>query len=487
MTRLASLGKNSIVYGLGQVLTRALSVLFLPLLTRYLSPADYGAIGLVTILNAVLQPALAFGTGMSLGPNYFRSEDPQHRRNVIGSALVFNSAGALVVLAVGYLFSAKLAAAFGRPELGPLLPYGLAMAAFAQPLSVVQLWLQFTERSRASVLLTLVQTVSTFGCALYFVVKLGWGARGMLAASTLGTALGASIGAALLLRQLKLGFSGTILRRLLRDGAPLLGGIGANFLLNNGPRLVLERNAGLTVLGYFTLGAQLALPMDLAVSAFTTAWYPFFMSFTTRQQEAPRVFGRALRLYLWGFGAVAMLAFAFARFGVRLVAAPQFEPAFMAVGLIATSRVLWGLYNIVVPGLYFSNKLGHISVLQLAAAAVAIATTYAILPFSPLLGCVSGIVVGHLALVAIQVLWNRRHQLQLVEVGNLRGGRLFILFVALSVPMLLPRSFTLLHELALAVGVGALIALLVAAFMPAVERSELLAFVAARVERLRRR
>ncbi len=483
MARLASLGKNSVVYGLGQVLTRALSVLFLPLLTRYLSPADYGAIGLLTILNAILQPLLSLGTTMSLGPAYFRSENPEHRERVVGSALAFNLGGAAVLWAAGSLGGSAMAHALGRDELRTLIPYALGLAAFSQPLSIVQLWLQFTERSRASVALTFVQTVVTFGSALLLVVRFGLGARGMLAASTLGAATSSLGGIAILLSNSKPKFALHELRGLLIEGAPLLGGMAASFVINNGPRLVLERKAGLVELGYFTLGAQLALPMDLAVSAFTTAWYPFFMSFSTRQSEAPPIFGRLLRLYLWGFGLLTALAFAFARFGVLLVAAPRYEPAFNVVGLIAIARVFWGLYNIVVPGLYFTGKLGYVSVLQLAAAAIAIAGTFIVLPFSPLLACVLGIVVGNAALVIIQVLWNQREKLRIVEVGRARAPLLGTMLVAVSLVTLLPRHLGLLAELGLAVAVGSCAVLATAIGLPTTERAELIRFVRGKLQR----
>jgi O-antigen/teichoic acid export membrane protein len=261
--------------------------------------------------------------------------------------------------------------------------------------------------------------------------------------------------------------------------------MAANFVINNGPRLVLERVAGLTELGYFTLGAQLALPMDLAVSAFTTAWYPFFMSFQTKQNEASPVFGRVLRLYIWGFGLVALLGFAFARAGVMLIAARDYEPAYLVIGLIATARVLWGVYNIVVPGLYFAGKLRYITVLQSMAAVVAIGVTFAVARVSPLLGCVLGIVSGNLALVLLQVAWNARQGQRIVSAGQARAGVFTLIFCVFAVVSLLPRKFGIVEEFGTAAGGALLLVTLVFAVMPRKERGDLMTFVTTRLRKLR--
>jgi hypothetical protein len=45
---LALLLRNSIVYGLGEVLPKGISLILIPLYTRFLSPPDYGILSLVT-------------------------------------------------------------------------------------------------------------------------------------------------------------------------------------------------------------------------------------------------------------------------------------------------------------------------------------------------------------------------------------------------------------------------------------------------------
>ena len=62
MKPLRELLKHSSIYAIGQVLTRMVSVLLLPLYTHCLSPADYGVVGILDTTAAIL--SLMIGGGM---------------------------------------------------------------------------------------------------------------------------------------------------------------------------------------------------------------------------------------------------------------------------------------------------------------------------------------------------------------------------------------------------------------------------------------
>ena len=46
--------KHSFVYGIGDIVQRSLSIILLPIYTRYLTPTDYGIISLLAILNMIV-------------------------------------------------------------------------------------------------------------------------------------------------------------------------------------------------------------------------------------------------------------------------------------------------------------------------------------------------------------------------------------------------------------------------------------------------
>ena len=65
---LKRLGRHSLVYGIGGLVSRILAVLLLPLYTHYLTRADYGAIETLIALTAVLVIVLRAGISSTRGP-----------------------------------------------------------------------------------------------------------------------------------------------------------------------------------------------------------------------------------------------------------------------------------------------------------------------------------------------------------------------------------------------------------------------------------
>ena len=74
---LKRLGRHSLVYGIGGLVSRILAVLLLPLYTHYLTPANYGAIETLVALTTVLVIVLRAGISSA----FFRILSPSSLRN----------------------------------------------------------------------------------------------------------------------------------------------------------------------------------------------------------------------------------------------------------------------------------------------------------------------------------------------------------------------------------------------------------------------
>ena len=73
--QLGRLAKHSAIYGLGAVVSRLIGVLLLPIVTRYLTRADVGAVETLISLTVVLVIVLRMGISMAFFRFYFDAED----------------------------------------------------------------------------------------------------------------------------------------------------------------------------------------------------------------------------------------------------------------------------------------------------------------------------------------------------------------------------------------------------------------------------
>ena len=97
--QLSRLGRHSVVYGVGGLVSRILAVLLLPLYTRYLTPSDYGKVETLIALTTVLGIALRMGIHSAFFRFYFDSAEPEQRRRVLRTSFWFTMGTATAGLA----------------------------------------------------------------------------------------------------------------------------------------------------------------------------------------------------------------------------------------------------------------------------------------------------------------------------------------------------------------------------------------------------
>src|SRR5207247_916538 len=106
--QLKRLGKHSVIYGLGGLVSRILAVLLLPLYTRYLSPSDYGVVETLIALTTVLGILLRLGITSAFFRFYFDSPDADQRRLVVRTSFWFTMRMATIGLVLGLALSSQI-------------------------------------------------------------------------------------------------------------------------------------------------------------------------------------------------------------------------------------------------------------------------------------------------------------------------------------------------------------------------------------------
>src|SRR5206468_9064455 len=106
---LKRLGRHSLVYGIGGLVSRILAVLLLPLYTHYLTRADYGAIETLIALTAVLVIVLRAGISSAFFRYYFDANTDAERVTVVRTSLWFTMTTATAGLIAGLVLAEPIA------------------------------------------------------------------------------------------------------------------------------------------------------------------------------------------------------------------------------------------------------------------------------------------------------------------------------------------------------------------------------------------
>jgi O-antigen/teichoic acid export membrane protein len=400
--QLRRLGRHSAIYGLGGIVSRLLAVFLLPLYTRYLDREDFGAVGVVVAMTAVLVTVLRLGISSAFFRFYFDSSDPRHRSLVVRTSFWFTMASATIGLAAGLALAGPLADLLGLDD--PNLVRAGFVAVWAQ-MNYEQLTALFRaeERSTAFVLASLTNIAVTIGATVLLVVALEKGAIGVIVGSFTGTLV---VYLALLTvhrEQLGLQFSRPLLREMNRFGIPLVPAALALILVNFSDRFFLVHLDGLDEVGLYEIGVRIASAMVLLLTAFRMAW-PAFAYSIEDDAEAKRTYAFVLT-YLVAIAAWLALALGLlAPWLVRLLTTPEFYEGHRVVPLLAFGAMAYAAYIVMAIGVGRAKRTQFNWAITGLAAAVNVALNLILIPPYGMMGAAVATVAAY-GLMFLAMTW----------------------------------------------------------------------------------
>src|SRR5688572_25491069 len=101
----ASFARHAVIYAVGNIARKLIGFLMLPIYTRYLVPADYGAVGLLGFALALLEPFFGARLSQAIPKFYFDTNQPDQRRAVITAAISVTGGISAVTALLIALFS----------------------------------------------------------------------------------------------------------------------------------------------------------------------------------------------------------------------------------------------------------------------------------------------------------------------------------------------------------------------------------------------
>jgi O-antigen/teichoic acid export membrane protein len=340
LRRLATTGA---AYTAANILSKLIAVALLPLYTRYLSTADYGAAEVLFAAVVAASIVVRFGVIEAVLRFYYESGENPDRVVAASFAALFWFATAAALIALP--FAAPLSEALldeHAPDLMRIAIGGLWVLTLHEYLLTV---FRLEERARAFFTVTIANVVVAVVLTVALVVGADEGARGLLLGSYLSGGLFVLGLIAVHRRRLSLRPDRPLLRRMLRFGLPTMPAELSLYALNFVDRIIIVRALGLAEAGLYALAIKFAQGVNILVRGFQLAWPPLAYSIAD-DDEARRVYARVVTLFLAGIAAVVVGLWLLARWLVRALAAPEFFDSYEAVGLVSAAIALYALYMV---------------------------------------------------------------------------------------------------------------------------------------------
>jgi O-antigen/teichoic acid export membrane protein len=293
--RLKELGfllKHSSIYGIGTILSQAVSFLLLPLYTRYLTPADYGVLELLDTTNGLIGIVVGLGVSSAVSRFYYEKQSDRERATLVSTAFVLVAAGSTVLLWAIALFSEALAALIlDGPEQGIYFQVAFVGLFVGIVADVGRSYLQMIYKSTLVVSLSITQLVLSVVLNVWFVAYLNLGILGILYTTVIVRLLvGLPVIGAILYRT-GVSFSLSDAKDIFRYSVPLLPATLGTAVMNYSDRYFVKHFVSLGDTGVYVLAKKIGTVLhSLVTGPFISTFVPRRFQLAETTADAPGIF-----------------------------------------------------------------------------------------------------------------------------------------------------------------------------------------------------
>ena len=379
---LGRLVRQSSLYLVGNIASRAVGFLLVPLYAHYLSPAEYGLVDLIDLMIMVITLCVGVSAlGTALVRIYYELPDESDRKVLSSTAFALVILLSLPISLAGILLARPLSRLMFHSDANAAIIMAFFVAMFfGNIMEISATFVRLRERVAMIVTYSVSTLVAAAGFNIFFIAYQRRGIWGfVLSKLIVGT------GGALLLLMLNLRYTGmhfnwSYARRMFRFAAPLIACGLAVFTLHFSDRFFLNAYGYQTQLGQYALGYRFAFMLPILIAEpFSKAWSVSFYKFA-EDPAWQSVFSRVLRnlLFLMVLGALGLSLFS--RPALLLMVTPAYRPALYVIPVVSFAYVFRQAGDFYRDLLLISRKSFLIGQLTVIVAAVNIALNFAWIP-----------------------------------------------------------------------------------------------------------
>jgi O-antigen/teichoic acid export membrane protein len=332
--------KNSTIYALGDILRNVVSFVMLPIYTRYLTPSDYGVVGLIAFAVAIFEAVLGAKLIQAI-PKFFHDEKTETGKNaVISTAFLVTGGISLVTVSMLFLLRHSISEVlFDDAKLGLIV--GLcALQILAQTLEYYALlYLRLVDRPITFIAINIAKLILQLSLNIWLIVFLKMGVLGVAVSGLASSTIFAVALSAMVLYKIRVRFNTELAKRMLIFSWPLwFSGLASLYIFASN-RYYIRLFDSLDSVGLYELAAKFAGVLALLI------WSPFSLYWQTeqfriiKQTNAQAIFETVFQ-FLCAMLAIAGLAISiFSAPLIKIMASIDFWGSAQAIPLLIAAGI----------------------------------------------------------------------------------------------------------------------------------------------------
>ncbi len=361
------IARHTAVYGMANVLDRAVSFIMLPVYTRFLTPGDYGTLELIGMTVTLLAVTLGLGIEAAVSRFYFDHEDADKRNLAVSTGLLGYGAFALIFVAVLVPFSGILAnlildsASLGNLFTVALIGLGLS---FIQPINLAYLRVQ--QKSGTLLVVQVSKTLFSLGIIIVLVVVKEMGVYGVLLGTLISDLTVTAILTVFTLKKTRPRVDWKLLKGMIKFGLPLVPSNIAAYMVQASDRYFVKEYMNISFTGLYSIGYKFGtLVHQFVTSPFIQIWTPRRFEYF-HKEGSEYVFARIFTYFCAASLFVGLFISLLAKEVIHIMTTEPFWSAYQIVPVVVLAYIVFSFHYHFNVGILMKKATRYIAYVNVA-------------------------------------------------------------------------------------------------------------------------
>lgn len=371
-----SLIMNTGIYTLTSIINSAIPFLLLPILTRYLTPEDYGIVSMFSLLITFTTPFIGLSVNGSITRKYYDRNELNLREYIFNCILIILTSTILIGM-LYWILSEPISriVSFPRRYLWMVIVYTFS---FSMNNVVLSLW-QAQKKASYFGAFKNFNTLVNAVLSIMFVVAFGFDWKGRLYGQLIAVSIFGILAFYIIIKNkwIEFRFNKRYIYMAVMFGLPLIPHALSTSIISMTDRLFITNMIGIEATGIYTVGYQVGSIINLLALSFNNAYIPWLYERLKQNKYETKV--KIVKFtYIYFIGIVVMaLGLGFlAPLFLKFFLGKAFGESSIYVAWVALGYAFNGMYLMVVNYIFYAEKNGLLSAVTFSTAIINVALNY---------------------------------------------------------------------------------------------------------------
>lgn len=386
--------KNTFIYTLLQLVKSGIPFLLLPILTRYLTPEDYGMIATYNTFVGAVSIFVGLSMAGAVGVSFFHLKQEELKKyigNVFNILLLTTSVVVLIVIFFQPLLVERL-------KLPLFWLYIAIFVAWMQMITAINLTLwRSQQKAKPFAYYEVSQTLFNISLSLFLIIALNYGWEGRVIGTAMAAILFGLLSIVFIYKRdyAALNYSVDYMKDALKFGIHLIPHQMALWMRSGVDILLITSIVGVSSTGLYSVGFQFGMVVGIFANAFNNAFSPYL--YEKLKSKTPEIQKNLVKFTYYYFIGIVIFAMLLSTFFIWLIPYfldEKFQGASEYIYWISLAYAFQGMYLMVVNYIFYAKKNHLLSMVTISTSIFHVVLSYILINYTGPIGAAYASVIS---------------------------------------------------------------------------------------------